>query len=96
MIDVVDKVIDVVRDPSNEASKMTGMYKHPLPWIPDRENGQQGQFMSTIPEDALRGLEKYVFSGLCNPNIFITYCYVHICDLHTNNVPNPDYLKLFT
>ena len=59
MIQNVDKAMEVWKDPSKEASKLKGMYKFPLPWVPDRD-GQQGLFKSFIPEDVQRGLEMYM------------------------------------
>ena len=59
MIQNVDKAMEVWKDPSKEASKLKGMYKFPLPWVPDRD-GQQGLFKSFISEDVQRGLEMYM------------------------------------
>ena len=59
MVGVVSNCVNIWKDVTKKTSKLTNMYKHPLPWLHDRDEGS-GHFRTFIPEDSVRNLEQYI------------------------------------
>ena len=56
----VDSVVNIWKDVTKDASGLASKYRFPLPWIPMRKNGEEGQFQSLLPEDSTAYLLQYI------------------------------------